>query len=167
MFDELLELKRRRMMAAAIPQITGSVQPPVGPDIAPTPVPVMQPMQFQPVEMGGGGDAGAMAGLAIGGGIGNLLKARSPELKPQAGGNPLGALPQKGGGHKFLGLFADGGSLQHPGDMAIVGDEGPEALNVGRGETRIVPISGEPSFDAIHRLGRERALRVAMARMKR
>jgi hypothetical protein len=169
MFEALLDLQRRRRMQAALPQILGNIQPPpAGPDIAPAPVPVMQPMQFQPVEIGGGSDAGSMTGLAIGQGVGRLLKERSPDLKPQAGGNPLGDLAQKGGGrHKFLGLFAEGGALRRPGDVAVVGDAGPEvAVNVGRGETRIVPINDEPTFDAVRKLGRERALRAMLMRMK-
>jgi hypothetical protein len=167
MFDALLELKRRRMMAA-MPQAAVSVQlPEVGPDITPSAVPVMQPMQFQPVEMGGGSDAGSMAGLAIGQGVGHLLKERSPELKTPPGGNPIGQIPQKGGGHKFLGLFAEGGSLRERGDVAVVGDGGPElAMNVGRGETQIIPFGGGPSFDAIRRLGRERVMRVLAERIR-
>lgn len=87
-----------------------------------------------------------LGGLAADG-IGSAMKTRSPDLKPQ-GGNPLGGVQTPGGGrHKFLGLFKDGGTLRKPGDVAVVGDAGPEvALRKPGGETEIIPLGGRRSF---------------------
>lgn len=108
----------------------------VGPDIAPTPV--AQPW----VDMGGHGGGG----MDVGGLVSGLMKMRSPDLKPQPGGNPLGAVPQKGG-HKFLGLFRQGGTLRRVGEEAIVGDDGPELLEMtGRG-ARVTPLPDSSGFN--------------------
>ncbi|MFL6283570.1 MAG: hypothetical protein ACJ74Q_10565 [Pyrinomonadaceae bacterium] len=93
-----------------------------------------------------GDGLGKLAGAGIGAGF-KFLQSRSPDLKPQPGGNPLGDLAQKGGGKKFLGLFGRGGTLRRPGDAALVGDDPERGLppnemvvNEGGGKTEVIPL---------------------------
>ena len=81
MFDPILELRRRRMLPN-LPQITGNVQPPdAGPDINPTPAPLMQMQQpaFQP-----GPDLAPLAQLGAERGMNLLMKRLKPEAEAGA-----------------------------------------------------------------------------------
>jgi hypothetical protein len=94
------------------------------------------------------GDEGGGSGLnsslsTFGSALGQRMRQSiSPNVKP-AGNNPFDSLPSiaNAKSHKFLGLFRDGGALRRPGDVAVVGDAGPElAVKKPGGETQVIPL---------------------------
>lgn len=119
--------------------LTGGVAPRRGLALQPAQQP--QLMAAPRMDSGGSGVA-ASAGSALGSGLSSLWKLRSPDVKPQ-GDNPMNSLfPQGGGRHKFLGLFAQGGTLRQAGDTAIVGDAGPElAVKRRGGKVDVYPVA--------------------------
>jgi hypothetical protein len=109
------------------------------------------PMQMPPMQQNGTGQAvGQLAGV----GLSRLAKLRAPDLKPD-GSSPFDKLPTAkldGGGGGFVSgfkklfHFRQGGklsdALKRPGDVAVVGEEEPEAVvKLPGGETEVVPFS--------------------------
>lgn len=122
------DLQRRRM---AQPIMQPQLAPRMGPDIQPmaSPAPLnwaAMPQLQGPPDTRNLHDLGKMIGQT-----GQRLFAPSK----------IGMMPGTAGKVK---LFARGGKLRKAGDVAIVGDEGPELAVRGKSETRIVPLLTPP-----------------------
>jgi hypothetical protein len=109
----------------------------MGPDMQAQFAPMQ--MQMPPMQQNGTGQAvGQLAGM----GLSRLAKLRAPDLKPD-GSSPFDKLPTAkldgggGGGFRKLFHFRQGGkltdALKRPGDVAEVGEEGPELVRRLRG----------------------------------
>jgi hypothetical protein len=98
---------------------------------------------MEPMGDGGGGSGLNNSLSTFGSALGQRMRQSiSPTVKP-AGNNPFDSLPSiaNAKSHKFLGLFRDGGALRRPGDVAVVGDAGPElAVKKPGGETQVIPL---------------------------
>lgn len=140
-FASFAPQQRRRFLPQGFMPPSGAQ--PMGPDIQADDSALAQQMNRPVIYEQDSGIGAALGNLGA-----SLMKTRSAgsNLQPD-GSSPYDSLPQatsgplKPGAHKFLGLFARGGVLRKPGDVAVVGDEGPEVASVGDdGTTRITPL---------------------------
>jgi hypothetical protein len=122
--------------------LDGLSAPKSGPDMAAAPPPQM--MQMQPVDFGSSRSPwGDLAGVLAGRAAGALLKKKPvgpPGASMERGLGSAGAAAFDPNTMAMPKFFGHGGTLRRDGDVAIVGDEGPElALKVG-GKTHVIPL---------------------------
>jgi hypothetical protein len=140
--DAFLE-RRRRIAPPDFRSLIDSLSAPkMGPDVAAAPPPQM--MQMAPVDFGSSRSPwGDLAGVLAGRAAGALLKKKPvgpPGASMERGLGSAAAVNFNPNSMVMPKFFGRGGTLKRDGDVAIVGDDGPElALKVG-GKTHVIPL---------------------------